>query len=117
MTPLDLTERVLARWELADLAERNGWTVNLPLPGPQWVHCILHRGGVRLEVEWADDLPTGCQVTIADPAHRTVTIPVCPHRSAQRWAAAYDPWRAAHTTLERLAETIDLDTIDLRGLQ
>ena len=64
MTPDDAEHVHEVRRNLAALARQHGWETTLPHSGDDWVWLQLFRptDGARLAIEWADDLPTGCQL-------------------------------------------------------
>ena len=64
MNPNDAERIHQHRTQLANLAEAHGFIAKKPHADMGWIWLELYHPDryLRLAVEWADDLPTGCQL-------------------------------------------------------
>lgn len=91
MNPNDAETIHRQRSILAQLGEQHGFHVTLPHSDKDWIWLELYhpQRQLRIAIEWADDLPTGCQLHAYRKADNLGTINVRSKRTLR--AAITEP--------------------------
>lgn len=91
MNPNDAETIHRYRKVLAQVGEQHGYHVTMPNAGKDWIWLELYhpQRQLRIAIEWADDLPTGCQLHATRKADNLGTINVRSKRTLR--AAITEP--------------------------